>query len=258
MKLSALILAKNEEEMIADCIKQLNFVDEMIVLDQNSEDKTAQIAKSLGAKVLDTKFPDFDKNRNLLKNEAKGEWLLYLDCDERVNNEVKDEIKNAILSAKYSGYYFPRKNFILGKFLKHGGWYPDYVPRLFKKDKLKEWKGQVHESPIIEGRFGYLKSPIDHFTARTVSSMFQKTISWAKIEADLAYYANHKSVNSLKVTKALFLEFATRYLVKLGFLDGTVGLIEAIFQSFHRAITLVYLWEKQNKTTDKITGFRNE
>lgn len=252
MNISALILAKNEQELIEDCIKQLSFANEIIVLDNNSLDDTAKIAKRLNCKVVKAKSNNFSKNRNQLKNEASGQWLLYLDADERIDSENLEEIKNAASSSKYSAYYFPRKNYILGKFLKHGGWYPDYVPRLFKKGKLISWTGDIHESPKVDGSFGYLKNPINHFTARTFEDMFKKTINWAKIEADLSFKAYHTRINGLKIVKAIVSEFTARYFIKKGFLDGYVGTIEAMFQAMHRAVTLIYIWEMQNKSRTKI------
>jgi len=248
MNLSALILTKDEEEVIEDCLKQLKFVDEIIVLDQNSKDKTLQIAQKYTQKIYTTSNTEFGKNRNQLSSLAKGKWLLYLDADERIQDAQVEQIKKAIRNNDYSAYFFPRKNFILGKWLKHGGWWPDYVPRLFKKDQLIKWTGEVHESPQIHGNFGYINSPIDHLTARSMTKMFLKTTKWAKVEAKLYYKAGHPKVNVLRVIKVLLLEFTNRYLVKFGFLDGVIGLIESIFQSLHKSIILVYLWELQNKT----------
>lgn len=258
MKLSALILAKNEELLIGDCLRQLDFVDEIIVLDQNSTDKTEKIAKKYATKVLNTLDVGFDTNRNILRSEAIGEWLLYVDCDERLSNNLKDEILTLITKNEFSAYYFPRKNYVLGKWLKHGGWWPDYVPKLFKKENLTNWQGAVHESPQVEGKFGYVKNPIEHFTASSISKMLSKTIKWAKIEADLRYKANQSSVTVLKIAKTILFEFTNRYFIKFGILDGIVGLVEAIFQALHQAAVLIYLWELQNDTLDKFRKIKDE
>ncbi len=247
MDISALILAKNEENMIGDCIKQLDFVKEIIILDQNSRDKTIEIANKYNVEILNSSEENFSKNRNLLLSRAKSKWILYIDCDERLSKDNIDEIKTVLSNITYSAYYFPRKNIILGKWLKHGGWWPDYVPKLFLKKKLIKWQGKVHESPIVEGKYGYMKEPLTHYTARSIGSMLEKTIKWAKIEAQLSYEANQPNVNIIKIVKAVILEFSKRYFVKLGILDGTIGLIEAIFQSLHKAAILTYLWEFQNK-----------
>lgn len=250
MKISALILVKNEEEMIEDAIRQLEFADEIIVLDQGSEDKTVKIAKKYTPIILSTKLEDFDKNRNLLASSAKGEWLLYIDADERLSGENIKEIKNVVRSANYSAYYFPRENYILGKFLRHGGWWPDYVPRLFKKSEFLGWKGRVHESAQIKGSFGYLENPIIHNTARSMSAMLGKSTKWAKVEADLYYKAGVPNVTILKLLTFSLSEFVSRYFLKLGFLDGKAGLISAAYQALHRVMILTYLWELQHKTKE--------
>src|SRR3989344_3470764 len=115
-----------------DYLKQLDFVDEIIVLDQFSSDETADIAQKYTNKVLKTNNIDFDKNRMLLASEAKGEWLLYVDSDERISTDLRKEILEAVEKNKISAYFIPRKNYILGKWLKHGGFWPDYVPKLFQ------------------------------------------------------------------------------------------------------------------------------
>ncbi|MEX2028046.1 MAG: glycosyltransferase family 2 protein [Candidatus Curtissbacteria bacterium] len=251
MNLSALILAKNEQEMIGDCLSQLDFVDEIIVLDQGSSDNTVEIAKKYTQKILKTKNDSFAHNRETLSSHAKGEWLLYIDADERLGEELKREIEEGIKQNKYQAFYFPRKNIILGKWLRHGGWSPDYVPKLFNKESLKGWYGQVHESPQVDGQFGYFKQPLTHLTARSLTAMLDKTIKWAKVEADLALKANHPKVTAPKIIWSAQREFFQRYFIKRGALDGFVGLVEAIYQALHKAITLVYLWEMQTKTHEK-------
>lgn len=258
MRISALILARNEEATIDGCLRQLDFVDEIIVLDQSSSDKTVKIAQKYTDKVITTTTHDFDKNRNILLREAKGEWLLYVDSDERIDKSLKEEILNSIQSKTDSAYYFPRKNFVLGKWLRHGGWWPDYVPKLFKKSDLVEWFGKVHESPKVNGKMSYLKHPLEHHTARSISQMLQKSIIWAKVEAELAASAGHPPVTKLKVLKAMLTEFLSRYILKIGFLDGRRGLIQGIYQALHKAIVLTYLWEIQNKSYEKLNSFKNE
>jgi len=257
MKISALVLTKNEEEVIKDCLKQLDFADEIIVLDQNSSDDTKKIAKKYTDKIY-TEYLPFDKARNTLASYAKGDWLLYVDADERLDEDLIEEIKNTIKSSKLSAYYIPRRNMVLGKFLKHGGWWPDYVPRLFRRDKLEKWQGRVHESPQIVGEFGYFKSPITHLTARSMKLMLEKSTRWAKIEAELNFENGAKKVTIPKVIKALISEFTIRYLAKLGFLDGFVGLVESVYQAYHRAMVLTYLWELQNDSEGKFKQVTSE
>lgn len=256
MSLSALVLSKNEEEVIENCLKSLSFADEIIILDKGSTDKTLKITKKYTDKIYTTKEENYDKNRNLLSDKAKGDWLLYLDPDERLTEESIEEIKSK--KEDVSIYFFPRKNFILGKWLKHGGWWPDYVPRLIKKDNLIKWQGKVHESPKYEGKVAYFEKPIIHLTARSLNKMLSKSIKWGKVEATLYYQAKASKVTIFKVLKSSTAEFIRRYFIKLGILDGTHGLIEAIYQSLHLAIVLVYLWEIQAEASKKFDKVKNE
>ncbi|MEK9146612.1 MAG: glycosyltransferase family 2 protein [Patescibacteria group bacterium] len=251
VKISALILTKNEEDLISDAINQLDFVDEIIVLDQSSQDKTVERARKFTDKIARTTSEDFAKNRNLLASHAKGEWLLYVDCDERLTESLAREIQDAIKNSKFSAYYIPRQNFLLGKWQKHGGWWPDYVPRLIKRKSLIAWQGKVHESPKIEGESGYFKNPLVHLTARSMSRILEKSIKWAKIEAQLYHQSTNPKVTIVRITKGAISEFISRYFLKLGFLDGTIGAISAIYQSLHRAMIFTYLWELQNDAKQK-------
>lgn len=251
MNISALILVKNEEEMIKDCLSQLDFVDEIIILDQGSRDKTLEIAEKYTKKIFTTTSESFAKNREILAAHAHGKWLLYIDADERLDEESIEEIKKVTREDKYQAFYFPRKNIVLGKWLRHGGWSPDYVPKLFRKSALTGWRGQVHESPQVNGKFSYFSHPLIHLTARSLSSMLAKTIKWARVEANLAYEADHPKVTILKVIWVSGKEFFQRYFIKLGLLDGFIGFIEALYQALHQAVVLVYLWELQNDTREK-------
>lgn len=251
LDISALVLAKNESSTIKDCLKQLDFVKEIIVLNQSSTDDTVKIAEKYTKKIINSTDENFASNRSTLQKAAKCKWLLYLDPDERINEKNILEIKSAITKAEFGTYYFARKNIILGRWLKHGGWWPDYVPRLFLKKALVGWSGRVHESPDITGNIGYMEQSITHLTARSLEGMMNKSIKWAKIEADLSYRAKHPKVNELRIIKAAFREFVARYFFKLGLLDGTVGLMEAVYQGLHQAIMLVYLWEIQKNSKEK-------
>lgn len=253
MSISVLVLAKNEEEMIGECLSKLNFADEIIVLDQGSRDNTVKIAAKFTDKIFQSSTEDFAKNRNFLAKIAKGKWLLYADVDERFPQDTISELKYITNSKDKiaSAYYFPRKNYILGKWIKHGGWWPDYSPRLFQKECLIKWEGSVHESPKVRGESSYLKNPIIHLSARNMSQMFAKTIKWAEIEAILYNRANYPNVTILKIIKAVIREFSRRYIFKMGFLDGSVGLIEGIYQAIHQAVVLTYLWEMQQKSKSK-------
>ena len=254
MKLSAVIIAKNDEEVIKDCFESLNWADEIILIDTGSTDKTPLIAKKFGAEIISfkTKGLEFARWRNLGKEKATGDWILYVDTDERVTPQLKEEIKATINSQLstinyFSAYELPRRNFFLGREMRHGGAWPDYVKRLYKKDKLKRWTGKLHEDPIIEGKMGRLKNPLIHLAHQDLTSMLNKTIAWSKIEADLLYKARHPRVTWWRFLRIMLTEFWERGIKKQGWRGGTEGWIEVIFQMFSRFITYARLWERQNK-----------
>ena len=249
-KISVIIIAKNEEKMIEDCLKSINnWANEIVVIDSGSTDKTLDICRRYNCEIFKTSEAGFSSRRNLGKEKSSFDWIFYLDADERMTNALKKEITDTIDNAKFLAYVIPRRNFYLGKEVRFGGSYPDYVKRLFKKDKLKEWVGKLHEEPLFEGELGYLKEPMIHITHRDLSSMVDKTSNWSKIEADLLYKANHPPVVGWRILRIMFAEFWYRIVKLKGWRDGTVGWIEAIFQVFSRFITYARLWEMQNKKT---------
>jgi len=244
MKLSAVIITKNEEKNIAKCFEKLNFADEIIVVDNESKDKTAQIAKKLGAKVFTVGGLDFSYLRNIGREKAKSEWILYVDADEEVTKSLALEIKKVIdKNEKFSAYTIPRKNYFFGK-----SW-PGYekMVRLIKRDSLLGWCGSLHESPIVIGKIGSLKSPILHFTHNDLSLMINKTNEWSEIEANLRYKNNHPKITWWRFFSVMFFAFWNSFVKNGGWKMGTTGLIESIYQSFSVFITYAKLWEKQNK-----------
>lgn len=247
MKLSVVILAKNAETVIADAIASVDFADEVIVVDNNSTDRTVELAKYLQAKVFSVDTNDFSELRNRGLQEAKGEWVLYVDTDERVSKKLKEEITRIIssqISPKQNlcGFYVKRKNFYLG----NNEWpYIEKIERLFKKDALKEWRGQLHESPIINGEVGELDSFLLHYTHRDLTSSLAKTIEWSKIEAELRFKAGHPKVTWWRLPRVMITSFFVSYIRQGGWKMGTVGLIESIYQAFSMFITYARLWEIQ-------------
>lgn len=247
MKSSVIIITKNEEKMIKDCLESVKWADEIIIVDSGSKDKTLEIARKYTNKIYTYKKGSFSDWRNFGLEKAKGEWVLYIDADERITPALRTEIKYKILNIKnINAYAIPRRNVLLGKEIRYGGWFPDYVKRLFRRDKLLKWKGRLHEEPIFEGELDHLKEPMIHITHRNLSSMIEKTREWSKIEAELLYQAGHPPVTWWRLLRVMLTEFWYRGIKKQGWRDGTVGWIEIFFQMFSRFITYARLWERQN------------
>jgi len=250
-KISAIILTKNAEDLIADCIDSVSFCDEVIVVDDYSTDRTAELAKHLGASVFPYSSESFAKKRNLGLQKAKGRWVLYLDVDERVSQELRESIQSVLERKKdiYAAYRVKRKNFYLG----NNEWPTiEKLERLFKKSKLEEWYGDLHESPRVNGDVGDLEEGfIKHYTHQDLTSMLNKTIQWSKIEAELRGKANHPKMSWWRFYRVMATAFYDSYIKQKGYKVGTAGLIESIFQSFSMFITYARLWEMQNESLKK-------
>ena len=245
MKISGIIIAKNEENLIADAIESLKFCDEIVVIDNGSEDRTTHVAKKIGAKVFEIKTQDFSQLRELGMEKAGGEWIFYLDADERVSNDLAQEIKYRVTLTEFSAYKLPRMNYYLGKNL-----WPkvEYLERLFEKKSLKGWSGKLHESPEFEGKVGKLENPIVHFTHRDLESMLNKTISWSDIEAATRFEKKHPRISWWRFPRVMIPTFFRYFLREGGYKLGVAGLVESMFQTFSVFVTYAKLWEKQRNS----------
>lgn len=206
----------------------------------------------------------FNDWRNEGLQNAKGEWVLYLDSDEEISSALRDEILLTVNNSPSTvpAFAIPRRNFIFGKEFKHCGLYPDFVKRLFKKTAFKEWTGVVHEEPqyLYQGKLtkgdgdtiGYLKNPMIHHKNMTLSEMVEKTNKWSEIEAKLMFDANHPPMNLLRFTSVALREFWIRFIKQKAFLDGKEGVIYGIYQIYSKLISYSKLWEMQiNKISIK-------
>jgi glycosyltransferase involved in cell wall biosynthesis len=249
-KISAIILTKNEEGIIRDCLESVGWVDEIIIVDDHSTDGTLKVIRDLGVRkiILAENESSFSDRRNLGAKKAQGQWLLYVDADERVTPMLREEIKAVVGKGDYAAYAIPRRNIRLTKELHYGGWWPDYVLRLIKKSQLKEWQGDLHEQPLINGQVGHLEEALVHFSHRgSFEHKLQNTINWSKIEAQKLYEANHPPMTIPRFLSAMGREFYKRMIKYQAFRDGTEGIVEAFYQVFSVFITYARLWEMQTK-----------
>jgi len=245
VKISAIIIAKNSGKLIDDCLSSISWVDEIILVDSGSTDSTIKKGEKYDNLKVVQNNGNFSQKRNCGAEKASGEWLFYIDTDERVTPLLKSEIQEAIRDSSFEAYAIPRKNILLGHEMKHGGWWPDYVLRLIKKDSLDKWEGALHEQPKIKGEIGKLKNPLTHITHRSLSEMVEKTNKWSEVEAKLLFESNHPEVVWWRFLSVALREFWYRGIKEMGFLDGTVGIIEIIYQMYSRMITYAKLWEMQ-------------
>jgi glycosyltransferase involved in cell wall biosynthesis len=241
-KLSAIIIAKNEEKRIAKCLENVAFADERIVVDNGSIDKTIDIARSKGAKIFGAKEKDFSSVRELGLREASGKWVLYIDADEEVGEALQTEIRSVIgSSSTVTTYLVKRDTYYLGYHWP----YQDVVERLFLKSALKGWHGKLHETPVFTGQTAILTQPLIHRTHRTLEEMLAKTNDWSVIEARLRYEGDHPPVVWWRLLRVMITGFCRSFFAQGGWKAGTLGWIESIYQAFSMFITYAKLWEMQ-------------
>jgi glycosyltransferase involved in cell wall biosynthesis len=250
--LSAVVIAKNEEIRIVKCLESLAFADEILVIDNGSTDATKEKAQKQGALVLVKVTSNFSELRNYGKEKAKGTWVLYIDADEIVTQELQKEIIDVIKKYKDSidspkAYFLKRKNFYLGTEWKKY----DRMQRLFLKSALLEWVGPLHETATVEGQIGELTNPLIHDTHRSLSEMLEKTNQWSDIEAKLRLEANHPPIVGWRLIRVMITGFFRSFIREGGYAMGAVGWIEGLYQSFSMFITYAKLWEMQSRGRGK-------
>lgn len=236
MKISAAIITFNEERNIARVIESLRCCDEILVLDSGSNDRTAEIAKKLGARVEEASWHGYAAQKNIAAELATHDWILSLDADESLSEALEAEIwhikKNGPV---FDGYTMPRLAQYLGRWILHSGWYPDRKVRLFDRRKAK-WVGEfVHESVKVDGRVGHLKSNLLHFTCNSLSEHLRSMDSYTTLAAQ-EMVSRGEVANLARLLIDPPWTFLRTYVIKLGFLDGAEGLAIAYMAAFYNLV----------------------
>lgn len=241
MKLSATVITLNEALNLDRCLGGLKkFVDEIVVVDSGSSDETVAIAKKFGAKVLVRKFSNFAEQKNYAMENTSGEWVLSVDADEEITDDLGSEIKVAIENDKYDGYLIGRRNFILGGEIKYSRWSPDRHIWLWKKDK-GGWQGMVHEEVVVKGDVGLLKNSKIHNQDKTIEEFIAKNNRYSTLEAEKMFEQGQRFSWWKMIYEAAF-EWFIRYIYKMGFRDGWRGLVLAkLMADFKREVWLKLL-----------------
>lgn len=250
MKISAVIIAYNEEKNIADAINSVAWADEILVVDSESTDNTRKISETRGAKVLIKKWQGFSKQKQFAVDNAAHDWIFSLDADERVSDELKTEIlqlKNAAENQLADGYKIPRLSFYMNCPIRHCGWYPDWQLRFFNRRKGK-WKNVlVHESIQMQknARVEKLKSDILHYSIENASHHHKIIGTRYAPLAARQMYEGGKRTSAFKIVAAGSTTFLQTYILKGGFLDGLAGFTISRFAAHHAFLKHLLLWEIQ-------------
>jgi glycosyltransferase involved in cell wall biosynthesis len=245
--ISVTIITRNEAENIRACLESVAFADEIIVIDSGSEDETLTICKEFTEHVFtDTDWQGFGIQKNRALQKASSDWILSLDADEIVPTELAEEIKEFILG-KDQMALLPRLSTFCGREIRHSGWYPDYVARLFPRDKARFSDDQVHEKLIHDLPEVRLTTPLKHNTAPDLDDVLKKMNRYTSLSA-AQKHANGKSSSLFKAIGHGLWAFLWSYFGRKGFLDGREGFILAVTKaenSYYRYLKLMYLNEKK-------------
>ncbi len=225
--LSVIIITKNESSHIAECLKSVSWADEIIVLDSGSSDDTVEICKRFTKHVYETDWPGFGPQKQRALDKVSGNWVLSIDADEQITDELKQEIISAMETSDNAGYEIPRLSSYCGRQIKHGGWWPDYVLRLFQTEMGYFTDSLVHERVIVNNKISRLQSPIIHDSFTSAEEVLNKINSYSSLNARMLADKNTSTSLTKAILRAAWTFFRT-YILKASFLDGTQGLMLAI------------------------------
>jgi len=254
-QISIIIHSRNSEKDIEEAIKSAQFLSKNIILvDMESGDRTVELAKELTVQIFT--FPKkryVEPAREFGINKSTTDWVFILDADERITKKLAKEITDSVEersgkteSVDITHFKIPRKNIFIDRWLKHGGWWPDYQIRLINKKYFKNWPREIHSTPTIAGKCGILENSLVHYFHGDFEQMVNKTVIFEDIESDLLLKAK-KPVKTLTFFRKFFGELYRRLIKNFGWFDGTVGVIESIYQAFSKTITYLFLYEKSTK-----------
>lgn len=251
-KISVVLAVYNEGDNLKACLNAIkDLADEIIIVDGGSVDKTLEIAEEFNSKIIKTYNPPvFHINKNKAIDAASGDWILQLDADEIVSNSLKEEIKKVIKISSYNGFWIPRKNFFLGKFLTKGGQYPDYTLRLYRKGKGRLPAKDVHEQAIVEGKVGYLKNDLLHMRDKEFSIYIHRFNRYTDLLALQMKERGEKITLFSFVNNVIFKPFFWFIMVYIrhrGYVDGLSGFIFAFFSSLRFSVSFLKLWKLYKK-----------
>ena len=232
-KISVTIITKDEEGNIRDCLESVRWADEVVVVDNGSTDRTLEICREYGARIFREDWKGYAGQKNSALDKAVNEWVLSLDADERVSPELRREMEeNLAAFPDLDGYRIPRKNFFLGRWIRHCGWYPDLNLRLFRRSRGRFGERAVHERVEIGGKTRTLTQPLVHETYRTLAEFFQRMDRYSA----LAAREMNREGKKFRLVDVLFrppFTFLQMYLLRAGFLEGYPGFALSVLYSFY-------------------------
>lgn len=242
MNLSITIITLNEGKNIKKCLESIKHLDaEIILVDSGSTDNTLQIAKKYNAKIFNRSFDDFASQKNYALSKAEGDWILSVDADEELPKALTEEIRTAVENKEYAGFLIPRRNFILGKEIKHSRWSPDKHIWLWKKG-FGQWKGEVHEEVVIQGPISELKTAKINHQDKDIATFIKKNDFYSTLYAKYLFRQGAR-FSLFHLIYDPFSEFFIRFFYKMGFLDGLEGFILSYLMSIYKISVWIKMYE---------------
>ncbi len=241
---SAVVITWNEEQRLRACLASLAWVDEIVVVDAESHDKTVEVAREFTDRIIVQPWLGFAAQKNFAVAQARGEWILSVDADEEVSLDLREEIE-AILAGPVvaAGYALPRRNIFWDRWIRHGGLYPDWQTRLFQRGCGRFVQRSVHESVEIEGSLARLRGPLVHKSYRNISEFLERANRYSSLAADDLARCG-VLVGGGQVLLRPLGRFLGMYVLRRGFLDGMPGLLLAGLYAYYVFIRCAKLWEK--------------
>ena len=245
--LSVILITHNEEANIEACLRSVQWADEIVIVDSYSQDKTVSICRRFTEKCDQIRWMGFGQMKNAALDRATEEWVLSIDADERVTPELAREIRQAIEEAGNKvGFCVPRRAWFLGKWIRHCGWYPGHVLRLFRRDAGRFQEKRVHEGVLVQGSTGVLKHDLLHYTDRDLAHYFDKFHRYTTLAAQDLYQVGRRARPGDLILRPMAI-FLKMYFIRAGFLDGLQGLILSGLSAGYVFTKYAKLWELEFK-----------
>ena len=249
MTVSAIIITKNAEATIRRCLESVQWADEIVVVDSGSTDTTLGICREMGARTHQTTdWPGHGPQKNRALDRAGGEWIVALDSDEWMTSELREEVEKAIAEPRgRAAFAIPRRSSFCGRFMRHSGWWPDHVVRLFRREACRFSEDHAHDRLIVKGTTGRLQQPIMHEAIVELDQMLLKMNMYSSSSARM-FHANGRRASLATALLHGWWAFMRTYFLRLGFLDGREGFMLAMANaegSYYRYVKLMLLCEKQ-------------
>ena len=248
VSISIVVITKNEEANIQDCLRSIHgWADEIIVVDDQSNDRTVELARNYTNRIFKRRMDVEGRHRNWAYAQAKNNWILSLDADERVTDELKDEITQVLSQENvFVGFTIPRRNLLGNYWLKWGGQYPAAQLKLFRKDKFRWEEVQVHPRAFLDGRCGHLKKDLIHYSWQDFAHFFDKVNSQSTLEARKWIYTNRRMSMVHAFWRAIDRLFR-KFIRKKGYKDGFYGFMAALSDSLYQILSYAKYWEMKKK-----------